>query len=369
MYPLTPIARPKIAIGSLFLLLSWILLEKGETRKALMAPLFAAFHSVALWPSMLMATAVGALVAWRSRLLKKKEGLEILACLLASSLFLIGFYFLDGQSGREVPLSAYTVFRNLIKGLTYLLPQLALLIAVDRATEGAVSAWPSTWKALIGGCWLGSLLGLMLAGANPNGFQMMTVPLGGTVAVIFSILAVVLLAGLEKSGKGLMRFLLFLFLIQANTSFITISYATSDPFPEKDFRERCADLLDGQDVVRVASLDFTLDTTQVEHRLHLSLLGKHLLWNDRARVVLLNVSDFLIEPTESNRDRPFPSFCRERHLEWTPETLFLFLQTHSVDYLYVRSDKPLPSWLNNRVVSEVKNGPERLLRIEANDHL
>ena len=213
MYPLTLISRPKLAITLSFFLAAFLLLRgRGSPKRALSLVLLSAIATPTMWPGAFVGVCATCLL-WKSdKTLSGREAGLLLLTSVGLALALVGFYAnwlapanaqASGTAARTVTLAAI----GLVKGMTYLLPNLALLGLLWKANPAPFRCLGYREVSLIGCCWLGGVLGLMLFQGRPDGFQVLTEPFYSLLSLLISLGTAGLLSLLKPAtpGKDLAR--------------------------------------------------------------------------------------------------------------------------------------------------------------------
>lgn len=369
MYPLTLISRPKLAITLSFFLAAFLLLRgRGSPKRALSLVLLSAIATPTMWPGAFVGVCATCLL-WKSdKTLSGREAGLLLLTSVGLALALVGFYAnwlapanaqASGTAARTVTLAAI----GLVKGMTYLLPNLALLGLLWKANPAPFRCLGYREVSLIGCCWLGGVLGLMLFQGRPDGFQVLTEPFYSLLSLLISLGTAGLLSLLKPAtpGKGVTAGLTLAWLLFSWTQHFVPFYRGAPKEWSRDFQAQVQQLLGSEGTVWVAQLCSTeAIEAYTEPRLQGGLaahsLGGQLLWLKRPEVNLINISDPFVrlsddaeiqrfQATTLSR-QPLTNFAREHSLPTDETAILALLKARQVRFVVMDAHhKEVPSWL------------------------
>ena len=390
MYPLTLISRPKLAITLSFFLAAFLLLRgRGSPKRALSLVLLSAIATPTMWPGAFVGLCATCLLWKRDKTLSGREAGLLLLTSVGLALALVGFYAnwlapanaqASGTAARTATLAAI----GLVKGMTYLLPNLALLGLLWKANPAPFRCLGYREVSLIGCCWLGGVLGLMLFQGRPDGFQVLTEPFYSLLSLLISLGTAGLLSLLKPAtpGKGVAAGLTLAWLLFSWTQHFVPFYRGAPKEWSRDFQAQVQQMLGSEGTVWVAQLCSTeaiegYTEPRLQGGLAAHSLGGQLLWLKRPEVNLINISDPFVrlsddpeiqrfQATTLSR-QPLTNFAREHSLPTDETAILALLKARQIRFVVMDAHhKEVPSWLAPSVELTLQDpaSGQRFLRLK-----
>lgn len=387
MYPTNLINRPKLALTMCCYLAVLLLIAKGARPwRCLACGLLAVPLTPTMWPAGLSGICLASLDWHRRSLLSRKHLAAVVLSTVGLACSLVLFYhqFGSGELVSTPPITWKTALTGLIKALTYILPNAALLALVLAlgGRRNALKPFAGEGLSLIGCVWAGAALGLMLFQAQPDGFQVLTEPFYATFMILMSWATVRLFHQVREGSRWSTTggcLLLVWFALSWPSHFVPF-YRGEERSWSPEFERSVVSLIETDPPVVVALCSPGAIERFTEPRLRGGLaahgLGTPLLWYRKPQARVINLSDPYLELSDDPQVRNFQlhglqhqlltRFAREKNLEVTEATIEAFLRHYKLRDVITDAERTVPSWLARYVEIELvdeKSG-ERYLKLK-----